>query len=62
MDPAMDDTITFARRLKVLKVPVTLRVFPDLPHGFLVYGWMGSKDCAKATEETGDVIKKCLGL
>lgn len=31
----LDDSVMFARRLRSLGKPVTLRVVEDLPHGFL---------------------------
>lgn len=31
----LDDSVMFARRLRALDQPVTLRVVQDLPHGFL---------------------------
>lgn len=35
LDPMLDDSVMFARRLKDLGQPVTLKVVEDLPHGFL---------------------------
>lgn len=35
LDPMLDDSVMFARRLRALGKPVTLRVVQDLPHGFL---------------------------
>ncbi|XP_012589099.1 PREDICTED: hormone-sensitive lipase [Condylura cristata] len=35
LDPMLDDSVMFARRLRGLNRPVTLRVVEDLPHGFL---------------------------
>ncbi|XP_066229676.1 hormone-sensitive lipase isoform X1 [Saccopteryx leptura] len=35
LDPMLDDSVMFARRLRNLGKPVTLRVVEDLPHGFL---------------------------
>ncbi|XP_014438309.1 hormone-sensitive lipase, partial [Tupaia chinensis] len=35
LDPMLDDSVMFARRLRSLGHPVTLRVVEDLPHGFL---------------------------
>ncbi|XP_023380502.1 hormone-sensitive lipase [Pteropus vampyrus] len=35
LDPILDDSVMFARRLRSLGKPVTLRVVEDLPHGFL---------------------------
>ncbi|KAM5297843.1 hormone-sensitive lipase isoform 1-T1 [Glossophaga mutica] len=38
LDPILDDSVMFARRLRSLGKPVTLRVVEDLPHGFLSLG------------------------
>ncbi|KAF6078018.1 lipase E, hormone sensitive type [Phyllostomus discolor] len=38
LDPILDDSVMFARRLRSLDKPVTLRVVEDLPHGFLSLG------------------------
>nr|XP_023969905.1 hormone-sensitive lipase isoform X1 [Chrysemys picta bellii] len=35
LDPMLDDSVMFARRLRELGRPVTLRIVQDLPHGFL---------------------------
>ncbi|XP_064237318.1 hormone-sensitive lipase isoform X4 [Aotus nancymaae] len=35
LDPMLDDSVMFARRLRHLDRPVTLHVVEDLPHGFL---------------------------
>ncbi|XP_021074817.1 hormone-sensitive lipase isoform X3 [Mus pahari] len=35
LDPMLDDSVMFARRLRDLGQPVTLKVVEDLPHGFL---------------------------
>lgn len=35
LDPILDDSVMFARRLRNLGKSVTLRVVEDLPHGFL---------------------------
>lgn len=34
-DPCLDDSVMFARKLRLLGVLVTLDVLPGLPHGFL---------------------------
>lgn len=34
-DPLLDDSVTFAKRLKQVGVPVTLDLLDSLPHGFL---------------------------
>ncbi|XP_018426687.1 PREDICTED: hormone-sensitive lipase isoform X2 [Nanorana parkeri] len=35
LDPMLDDSVMFAKRLRSLNRPVTLKVVEDLPHGFL---------------------------
>ncbi|KAM5132481.1 hormone-sensitive lipase isoform 1-T2 [Mantella aurantiaca] len=35
LDPMLDDSVMFAKRLRSLSRPVTLQVVEDLPHGFL---------------------------
>uniref|UniRef100_A0A8C8RZB4 Hormone-sensitive lipase n=1 Tax=Pelusios castaneus TaxID=367368 RepID=A0A8C8RZB4_9SAUR len=35
LDPMLDDSVMFARRLRELGQPVTLQIVQDLPHGFL---------------------------
>ncbi|XP_068097615.1 hormone-sensitive lipase isoform X2 [Hyperolius riggenbachi] len=35
LDPMLDDSVMFAKRLRALQRPVTLQVVEDLPHGFL---------------------------
>jgi len=35
LDPMLDDSVMFARRLRAIGRPVTLDILPDLPHGFL---------------------------
>ncbi|OQR82080.1 hormone-sensitive lipase [Thraustotheca clavata] len=40
LDPLLDDSIDFHTRLTSLRVSSTLKVLPDLTHGFLIYGDM----------------------
>lgn len=35
LDPMLDDSVMFAKRLRSIEQPVTLCVVDDLPHGFL---------------------------
>lgn len=35
LDPMLDDSVMFAKRLRSVEQPVTLCVVDDLPHGFL---------------------------
>lgn len=49
LDPILDDSIMFARRLRTLKQPVHLDILPDLPHGFLNFALI-SPEAKKASE------------
>uniref|UniRef100_A0ACB8FTH4 Uncharacterized protein n=2 Tax=Sphaerodactylus townsendi TaxID=933632 RepID=A0ACB8FTH4_9SAUR len=50
----LDDSISFARRLRALGQPVTLRVVQDLPHGFLSLAFL--------TRETRQASALCTEL
>ena len=52
LDPLLDDTVQFARRLRTLRLAFRLRLVHGLPHGFLNF-----KD---ATEETLQAHAHCL--
>uniref|UniRef100_A0A8C3VWX4 Hormone-sensitive lipase n=1 Tax=Catagonus wagneri TaxID=51154 RepID=A0A8C3VWX4_9CETA len=52
LDPMLDDSVMFARRLRSLGQPVTLRVVEDLPHGFL--------SLAALCQETGQATALCV--
>ena len=58
LDPLLDDSIMFARRLDALEKPVTLDVLPGLPHGFLNLAFT-SRD-AKAGSDL--CVKRLKGL
>jgi hormone-sensitive lipase len=49
LDPILDDSVMFARRLRALKQPVHLDILPDLPHGFLNFALV-SPEAKKASE------------
>ncbi|KAL6109805.1 lipe [Pungitius sinensis] len=53
LDPMLDDSVMFAKRLRSVGQPVTLCVVDDLPHGFLSL----SQVC-RETKEAADV---CVG-
>ena len=38
LDPLLDDSVAFAKKLRAVGGAVQLHVFPDLCHGFLVLG------------------------
>lgn len=52
LDPMLDDSVMFARRLRGLGKPVTLRVVEDLPHGFL--------SLAALCKETRQAAAQCV--
>ncbi|XP_005093044.1 hormone-sensitive lipase [Aplysia californica] len=43
LDPLLDDSIMFARRLRQCDVPVDLYLVDDLPHGFLNFALLSSE-------------------
>ncbi|CAN9503549.1 unnamed protein product [Ophioblennius macclurei] len=49
LDALLDDSVTFARRLRAIGQPVTLTVVDDLPHGFLSLSQL-AKETEAATE------------
>ncbi|XP_072912105.1 hormone-sensitive lipase [Hemitrygon akajei] len=52
LDPMLDDSVMFARRLRAVGRPVSLRVIEDLPHGFL--------SLAPLCRETRDASLLCV--
>ncbi|CAH7381161.1 hormone-sensitive lipase [Phodopus roborovskii] len=52
LDPMLDDSVMFARRLRELGQPVTLNVVEDLPHGFL--------SLAALSRETRQAAELCV--
>ncbi|XP_024917463.1 hormone-sensitive lipase isoform X3 [Cynoglossus semilaevis] len=50
LDPMLDDSVMFAKRLRSLEQPVTLCVVDDLPHGFLTLSQL-----SKETREAANV-------
>ncbi|XP_062912789.1 uncharacterized protein lipeb isoform X2 [Mobula hypostoma] len=52
LDPMLDDAVMFARRLRAVGQPVSLRVIDDLPHGFL--------SLAPLCRETRDASRLCV--
>ena len=63
LDPLLDDAVVFAKRLQAAKQPVTLDVFPDLPHGFLSLISAGNDPQLTAAHRTClNYMKLKLGL
>uniref|UniRef100_A0A8C4T4U8 Hormone-sensitive lipase n=1 Tax=Erpetoichthys calabaricus TaxID=27687 RepID=A0A8C4T4U8_ERPCA len=52
LDPLLDDSVMFAKRLRAIGQPVTLSIVEGLPHGFI--------GLAKFSKEVKDSAKICL--
>ncbi|XP_075439864.1 hormone-sensitive lipase-like, partial [Ascaphus truei] len=59
LDPMLDDSVMFAKRLRALSRPVTLRVVEDLPHGFLSLSQL-SRETREATAVCVECIRQIL--
>ncbi|XP_015275487.1 PREDICTED: hormone-sensitive lipase-like, partial [Gekko japonicus] len=59
LDPVLDDSVMFARRLRALGKPVTLRVVHDLPHGFLSLSQL-CRETRQASTLCTELIRKIL--
>ncbi|CAM5135521.1 unnamed protein product [Natator depressus] len=59
LDPMLDDSVMFARRLRELGQPVTLRIVQDLPHGFLSLSQM-SHETRQAAALCTRIIREIL--
>ncbi|RDD46012.1 Hormone-sensitive lipase [Trichoplax sp. H2] len=59
LDPILDDSIAFARRLKRVGVDVQVRVFSELPHGFLNFVYI-SEEATAASDEIVSQMKSFL--
>lgn len=60
LDPMLDDSVMFARRLRCLGQSVTLRVVEDLPHGFLSLAAL-CRETRQAAELCVERIRLVLG-
>lgn len=61
LDPMLDDSVMFARRLRGLGKPVSLRVVEDLPHGFLSLAAL-CRETRQATAQCVECIRLILAL
>lgn len=52
LDPMLDDSVMFAKRLRNIEQPVTLCVVDDLPHGFL--------SLSQLSRETREAANVCV--
>ena len=57
MDQCLDESVTFSNKLKCCEVPVTLKVFEGLPHGFLSLN-TASRECQFAVTFISNQLKK----
>lgn len=61
LDPCLDDSVMFAKKLGSLGVDVHLDAVDGVPHGFLNFALVSS-ECMQATNVCKDRLKDCLGL
>lgn len=61
LDPLLDDSITFARRLKLLGKRVHLELIPDVPHGFLNFVLVSSEAKA-ASSRCVEAVRQMLSI
>ena len=59
LDPLLDDSIMMARKLRDLDRPVHIRVFEDMPHGFLCFP-RTSSEVAEANDYCLDQLQTAL--
>ncbi|GFR88337.1 hormone-sensitive lipase [Elysia marginata] len=59
LDPLLDDSVMFAKRLRDLHVPVDLHLVDDLPHGFLNFALL-SEEARHAADLCGRKINDML--
>lgn len=57
LDPMLDDSVMFAKRLRNVEQPVTLCVVEDLPHGFLSLSQL-SRETREATNVCVEQIRE----
>ena len=55
MDPLLDDSIDFIRRMRKLKKDSDIFIVEDLPHGFLNFNFASSE-----AREANDLIIACI--
>ena len=55
MDPLLDDSIDFIRRMKKLQKDSEIFIVEDLPHGFLNFNFASSE-----AREASDLIVACI--
>ncbi|WAR05478.1 LIPS-like protein [Mya arenaria] len=60
-DPLLDDSVTFAKKLKSLGKPVNLKVYDSLPHGFFNFS-SSSTEAKQATDACLECMKRVLNV
>ncbi|DBA04870.1 TPA: hypothetical protein N0F65_006872 [Lagenidium giganteum] len=61
MDLLLDDSVDFYTRLSYLQVPASLKIYPGLSHGFLIYGDL-VPEAQKAIDDTCNRVQQCFLL
>ncbi len=61
LDPLLDDSVEFARRLRALNRPVYFRNFETLPHGFLCFRPAGGDQVEAAYRLSVEWMRRILG-
>lgn len=61
LDPCLDDSVMFARKLRSLGVSVTLDILPGLPHGFLNLTPV-SKEASEGSDLCAKRLRELLAL
>lgn len=59
LDPCLDDSVAFARKLQKLGVTIHMDVISDLPHGFMNFALV-NRDCMQAVEFIGRRLRDIL--
>jgi len=60
LDPMLDDSVMFARRMQLINRPVRLDLLADLPHGFLNFALI-SAEAKTGSDRCVSAIRNLLG-
>jgi len=61
LDPMLDDSVMFARRLRHVRNPVHLEFIADLPHGFLNFVLV-SQEAKAASDRCVAALRNLLSV